>query len=222
VRLSSYCTRSWHNTSNHRLCISSASRWQSLFGRATYIAKRTMTYSLSYDISCVCFFHCLALVAILDGCSVGKTWELLSLLQDARGLSGKNDIWCKCNAWLGKLFSLWVLNLVSRLVVNEVPGGSARWRLGRIVFINQRNSQVEPWTKKSLVLEYIYAFFPLQPPFSYPLVIYTLTASWSRHQVTWTKQRLLFQNTHHNLHNSERSLWASFRYTCIIMLRFQM
>jgi len=57
AQLSLYCTRSWHNTSKHRLCISSASRWKSPFGRGKSIAKRTMTYSLSYDISCVCLFH---------------------------------------------------------------------------------------------------------------------------------------------------------------------
>jgi len=56
--LSSYCGGFWHNTSNHRLCISSASQWKSPFGRAKSIRKRTMTYSLSYDISFVCFFHC--------------------------------------------------------------------------------------------------------------------------------------------------------------------
>ena len=28
------------------------------FGTAKSIAKRTMTYSLFYVISCVCFFHC--------------------------------------------------------------------------------------------------------------------------------------------------------------------
>jgi len=58
AQLSSYCTRSWHNASNQGLCISSAARWKSSFGRAKSIAKRTMTYSISYDISCACFFHC--------------------------------------------------------------------------------------------------------------------------------------------------------------------
>jgi len=58
AQFSSYGTHSWHNTSNHRLCISSASRGKSPFARAKAIAVRTMTYSLSYDISCVCFFHC--------------------------------------------------------------------------------------------------------------------------------------------------------------------
>jgi len=58
VQLSSYCTRSWHNTSNPWLCISLASRRKFPFGRAKSIAKQTRMYSLSYDMSCVCFFHC--------------------------------------------------------------------------------------------------------------------------------------------------------------------
>jgi len=192
ARLSSYCTRSWHNTSNHRLCISSASRWKSPFGRGTSIAKRTLTYSLSYDISCVCFFHCLAFVAVLDGCTVGTTWELLSLRRDARCLSDQYDVWCKSNARHGKLSSLSVLNLVSRLVFHEVPGSSVRWRLGRFVFANQQNSQVERWTKKSPEVEYIYPLFLPTPPFSFPPVLYTPTASWSRPHVTCTKPRLSF------------------------------
>jgi len=55
--LSSYCTRSWDNTLNHRLCISSASWWKTPFGREKSIAKWTLTYSLSYNISCVCIIH---------------------------------------------------------------------------------------------------------------------------------------------------------------------
>ena len=159
---------------------------------------------------------------MLEGCTVGTNWELLSFLRDAYSLSRNNDVWCKRNAWRGKLSSPRVLNLVSRLVFHEVPGCSARWRLGRFVFVNQQNSQVEPWTKKSPELEYIYPLFPPTPPFSFPPVLYTPTASWSRHHVTCTKQRLSFQNTPDNLHNFVLSLWASFRYNCIIMLTFRM
>jgi hypothetical protein len=148
---------------------------------------------------------------MLDGCTVGTTWELPSLLRNARGLSGDNDVWCKSNAQCGKLSSPRVLHLVSRLIVYEVPGGSARWRLGRLVFVNQQNSLVEPWTKKSLELEYIYPFSPPTPPFSFPLIINTPTASWFQHHVTCTKQRLTFQNTSDNLHNFVLSLWAAFR-----------
>ena len=81
---------------------------------------------------------------MLDACTVGTTWELLSLLPDALGLSGKNDMWCKSNARHRKLYSPLVLNIVSRLVVDEVPGGSTRWRPGCFVFVNHENSQVEP------------------------------------------------------------------------------
>jgi len=151
ARLSSYCTRSCHNTFNHRLCISSASRWLSPFGRAKRIGKRTITYSLSYVITCVCFFHCYALVAVLDGCTVGTTWELLSLLWDAWGLSGKSGMRCQSKAQHCKLSSLCVLNLVSRLLIHEVPGGCARWRLGRFVLINQQNPRYEPNRRNSSI-----------------------------------------------------------------------
>jgi len=78
-------------------------------------------------------------VAMLDGCTVGRTWELLSMLPDARGLSGKCGVWCQSNAWLWKDSSPSVLGLVSRRLIDEGPGGCARWRLGRFGFVNQRN-----------------------------------------------------------------------------------
>jgi len=159
---------------------------------------------------------------MLDGSTVGTTWELLSLLWDARGLSSKNDVWCKRNTQHGILCSPQVLNPVSRLVVLEVPGASTRWRLGRLVFVNQQNSQGEPWMKQSPVLEHIYPFILPTPPFCFPPVLYTPTASWSQHHVTCTTQRLLFQNTPDNLHNFVLSIWASFRYNYIIMLTFPM
>jgi len=86
---------------------------------------------------------------MLDGCKVGTTWELLSVLRDARGLSGNNDVWSKSNTPHHKLSSPRVLNLISRLVVYEVPGGCARWRLGCFVFVNQQNSQVEPRNRQN-------------------------------------------------------------------------
>jgi len=79
------------------------------------------------------------LVAVLDGCTVGPTWELLSLLRDAWGLGGESGVWCESNAWRWKLSSLWVLNHVLRLVVHEVPGRCAGWRLGRSVLLSQQN-----------------------------------------------------------------------------------
>jgi hypothetical protein len=162
------------------------------------------------------------MVAVLDGCTVGTTWELHSLLQDARGLSGQNDVWCKTNARNDKLSSPRVPILVSRHIVHEVPGGSASWRLGRFVFIKQQNSLGEPWTKKSPELEYIYPFFLPTPPFSFPPILYRLTASWSRPHATCTKRRLSCQNTPQNLHNFVLSRCTSFRYNCIIMLMFRM
>jgi len=137
--------------------------------------------------------------------------DLLSLLRDARGLSCKTDVWYKSNARHGKLSSRRVLNLVSTLVMHDMPGSSAWWRLGRFVFVHQQNSQAEPWSKKSPELEYIYPFFPPTPPLSFPPILYTPTASWSRHHVTCIEQRLSFLNTPDNLHNFVLSLWASDR-----------
>jgi len=71
---------------------------------------------------------------------IGTTRELLCLLWDARRLSCKSGMWCKSNAWCCKLSSPRVLHLLSRLVVYEVPSGSARWRLDRVVFVNQQNT----------------------------------------------------------------------------------
>jgi len=119
---------------------------------------------------------------------------------------------CQSNARRCKLSSPRVLNVVSRLVIHEVPGGATRWRLRRFVFLNQQNSQVEPWTKKSPEREYIYPFFPPTSPLSFPPVLYTPTPSWTPHHVTCTQQCLSFQNTPDNLHNFVRSLWASFCY----------
>jgi hypothetical protein len=45
-----------------------------------------------YDIDWVCFFHCEALVAVLHDCTVGTTWQLLSLHQDAQCLRRTNDM----------------------------------------------------------------------------------------------------------------------------------
>jgi len=181
-----------------------------------------MTYSLFYVISCVCLVHWYALVAVLDCGIVGATWERLTLLRDAWGLTGQNDVWCKSKGRHSKLSRRWVLNLLSRLVVHEVPSSFERWRLCTFVFINQQNSHDELWTKKSPELMYIYPFCPVAPPFSFPPTLYTPTASWSWHHVTCTKHRLLFQNTPDNLHIFVVSLWNSVSYNCIIMLTIGM
>ena len=79
------------------------------------------------------------LVAMLDGCTVGTTWDLPSLPWDAPGLSSESGVWCKTNAWHHKLLSLRVLNLVLRVLIHQVPGGCARWRQSHFVHINQQN-----------------------------------------------------------------------------------
>jgi len=126
------------------------------------------------------------LVAVLDGSTVGTTWELLTLLWNARGLSGKSSVWYKSNAWHCKLSSLWVLGPVSRPLIHEVPGCCARWRLGHIVFVNRHNAEEESilsyltsWTMKSQEVEYIYPFVGPTPPYSSSPAIYTPPASWA-------------------------------------------
>jgi len=119
-------------------------------------------------------------VTVYDGCTVGTTWELLSSLENAGGLSSKSGWWCKSNARRHKHSSPRVLYLPSRLLMNEEPGGCATWRLGRFVFVNQQNTGYESklsyltsWTKKSQELEYIYPFNPPTPPCCFPSMLDT-------------------------------------------------
>jgi len=79
------------------------------------------------------------LVAVLDGFTVGTTWELLSLLRDARGLSDMRGVWCKSITQHRKLSFPRVLILVSRIHIHEVPGDCVRRRLGTCAFVNQLN-----------------------------------------------------------------------------------
>jgi len=123
--------------------ISAASQWEYPFDRGRSIAMRTMTYSPSCDISSGCFFHRKASVAVLEGCTVGRTWEQLRLLREARGLSGKCCMRRQSNAMSRKRSAPQVLNLVSKLLIHEMPGSCARWGLGHFVFINQRNAGYE-------------------------------------------------------------------------------
>jgi len=145
------------------------------------------------DISCIPWhqLHVLfptlgVLVAVLDGCTVGPTWELLSMLRNARGRSVKCRFWCKRNAWHRKLFSPQVIDVISKLLVREVPGGCARWRLGCSVFVNQQNAgykwtlvYLTSWIKKSLELDYLYPFFLSKPPFTFPCTLNTPPAFWA-------------------------------------------
>jgi len=79
------------------------------------------------------------LVAMLDGCTVGTTWELLSLLGDVWGLSSTCGVWCQSNNRCCQCASPRVIHLVSRLLIDELPGGCVRWRLGCFVLVNQQN-----------------------------------------------------------------------------------
>jgi len=93
-------------------------------------------FSILWHQFCVLFPLLGVLVAMIIGRTVGKKWELLSLLWDAWRLSCKSGGWCRSNAWRCKLSSPRVLYLISRLVVHEVSGDCTRWNLGRFVFVN--------------------------------------------------------------------------------------
>jgi hypothetical protein len=123
---------------------------------------------------------------MLDCLTFGTTWELRSLLWDARPLSGKSGMWCKCNTWLRKLSSPRELNLFLNLLFDKGFGGCATCRQGRSVFTNQQNTGYESklwyltsWTNQSQDLGYVYPFFPPTPPFSCPPVSNTPVASWT-------------------------------------------
>jgi hypothetical protein len=51
-----------------------------------------MTYSQSYDMSWVCFFHRKVFIAMFDSYTVGSTVHELSLFGDAQGLSGERGM----------------------------------------------------------------------------------------------------------------------------------
>jgi len=76
---------------------------------------------------------------MLNGCTVGTTSQLLSMLRDARGPRSQSGTRCQSNARRSVLSSPRVPNHVSRLLSTEVPCGSAGWRLRRFVFVNQYN-----------------------------------------------------------------------------------
>jgi len=126
------------------------------------------------------------LVTVLDGCTVKTTWELLSLLRDAWGLSRERGLRCKHSTCCHELSSPGVINLILRRLIHQVPGGCARWWLGCSVFLNQQNVGYESKlgyltskTKKSQEFEYTYRFFPRTPPYSVSLVLKTPPASWT-------------------------------------------
>jgi len=79
------------------------------------------------------------MAAILDGYTIGMSWELFSLRWDARSLSGKSGMRCQSNARSRKPSSPWVLILVTRLHIHDVHTSRARSSLGLFVFLNQQN-----------------------------------------------------------------------------------
>jgi len=107
--------------------------------------------------------------------------------------SEMNEVWAvkvvcvmTSNAQCHELSSPLILNLISRLLIHEVPGGCAGWRLGRVVFVNQQIAGYEStlsyltsWAKKLQELGYMYPFFTPTPPFTFPSILNTPPASWT-------------------------------------------
>jgi len=154
--------------------------WQS----KTHRKANNAVFSIRWHQLRVHFAPLAVLVAVLDGWTVGTTWEQSSVLRDAWGLSRKCGVRCKSNTRRYELSSPRVLNLVSMLPIHDLPGGCARWIVCRFLFVNQQNSGYQSklsyptcWTKNSQALEYIYPFFPPTPSFSFPPVLNTPQAS---------------------------------------------
>jgi len=109
-----------------------------------------------------------------------------------------------------KLSSPSVLNLVSRLLIDEVPGGCERCKQGRSVLINQQNAGYESNRRNSSI------DIPSARQHLHSLCLAYLAhrqhPQLSRHHVTCAKQCLLFQNTPDNLQNFVHSLWVCLRY----------
>ena len=154
--------------------------------RTKHRKSKNDIFSILWYQLCVRFPLLGLLVAVLGGCTIGTTWELLSVLWDARGLSDKSGVWWKSTDRCRKLFSPQVQNLVFKLLVSEVRGGCVRGRLGCFVFINQQTtgywsdlSDLTRWTNKLPELKYIYPFRPLTPPFSVLPVFYTPLVFWA-------------------------------------------
>jgi hypothetical protein len=114
-----------------------------------------------------------------------------------------------------------VLNLLSTLLVHEVPGGPARWMLGRFVFINQQISQVELRYRRNSNI-YIpssrrhryFLFFPYYTHRQHPDL-----------DVTWLAQKNASRSKTHPITNTTLyfpSGLPSATCNCIIMLTFQM
>jgi len=117
---------------------------------------------------------------------------------------------CETNTRRRNLSAPRLLNHISRLRIHEVPGGCTRWRVGRFVFINQRNAGYEYNCRNSSI------YIPSSRLHLHSLFLLYLTQrqhpQLSRHHMTCTKQRLPIQNIPNNLHNFVHSQWACFHY----------
>jgi len=118
------------------------------------------------------------------------------------------------------MFWLRVPNLVSRLLIPEVAGDCARWRLGHFVYINQRKagydkkchiSQVEPRNCRNSSIYIPSSNLHLQSLFPRYQTCCQHSEQ-SLHHLMCRIQCLLFQNTRHKLRSFFHSLLAAFRY----------
>ena len=192
-------------------------RWQTLTHRK---ANNNIFSILSHQLR-VLFPLLGVFVAVFDGCTVRTTWDLLSLLWDARGLSSKSGVWCKSSAWYCKLSSPLVLNRVSTHISYQVPGGCARWRLAFFVFINQQNkfNQEIAGTRVYICL------LPAYTSIRFSSRIYHTASIPNSLDLTWPAEN---NASHSNIHSiTYTTLYipsglASTTCNCIIMVMFRM
>jgi len=161
------------------------------------------------------------LVTVLDGCTVGTIWEKLRMLRDAQDLSSNSRLQCKRNVLCRRISAVWLLNLISRLLIHDVPSGCARWRLGRVVFFNQQNKLNQEiagtWVYISLLSTYTSSLFSSQIKDTASIMNYLDT--------TWLPQFKTFRvNIHQTTYTTSYffSGVPSTTCNCIIMIIMEM
>jgi len=123
---------------------------------------------------------------------------------------GKCGIRCQRNAQCCKLSSPRVPNFVTRLLIHEVPGCCAMWRLGHLVLCNKQNSGYESNCTNSSI--YIPSSRLHHDSLFLPYLTHRQDPQPIPHHMTYTKQSLSLRNTPDKLHNFVCSPSACFRY----------
>jgi len=98
------------------------------------------------------------LVPVLDGCTVGTIGVLLGLLWNVQGLSCKCRVRCQIDGQHCKPSTPRVLHVIWMLFIYEVPGGCARWKLGRFVFVKQQNEFNQVITETCIYISLLPAY----------------------------------------------------------------